>query len=61
MESWVIGAFEEVIDRDIEVIGDEDKGFVVGLTDTCLIPADAVLRHIKFDSQSLLGHMLLFA
>ena len=53
----IFGPAQEIVNGDIKIIGQSNERFIIGLPRLGLIPADAVLIHIQFDSQSNLRYV----
>ena len=56
----IIRSAEQIVDGDIEIVREEDQGFVIRLAGFCLIPAYRILAHIQFHRQSDLREAFLF-
>ena len=57
----IVCSLEEIVDGDIEIIGKFNERLVVGLTRSGLVPADAVLIHVKIHRKLELRYSALFA
>ena len=61
IEIRIIRPAEQIVDGDIEIVREEDQGFVIRLAGFCLIPAYRILTHIQFHRQSNLREAFLFS
>ena len=52
IEIRIVRPAEQIFDGDIEIVREEDQGFVIRLAGFRLVPAYRILAHIQFHRQS---------
>ena len=45
-KSRIISSFKQIVNRDSEIVGEGNQGFIARLTFACFVSADAVLADV---------------
>lgn len=61
MKCRVVRPLEQIVEGDVEVVGDTDQGGVVGLADAGFILTDSVLTDVQVHGKLQLGDSALLS